>query len=95
MAETTGVLMYGNAWCPYCSAARALLRARQAPVTEIDVETEPRRRAEMIERSGRTSVPQIFIGPTHIGGYDDLVAAQHSGRLDALLAPAPPDPERP
>ncbi len=80
--------MYANAWCPYCSAARALLRARQAVITEIDVEAEPRRRAEMIERSGRTTVPQIFIGATHIGGYDDLVTVERSGRLDALLAAA-------
>lgn len=78
--------MYANGWCPYCSAARALLRAKGASVTEIDIEAEPARRAEMIERSGRRTVPQIFVGSRHVGGYDDLAALNRAGGLDPLLA---------
>jgi glutaredoxin 3 len=78
--------MYANGWCPYCSAARALLKAKGASVTEIDIEAEPARRAEMIERSGRRTVPQIFVGSRHVGGYDDLAALDRAGGLDPLLA---------
>jgi glutaredoxin 3 len=78
--------MYANGWCPYCSAARALLRSKGASVTEIDIEAEPARRAEMIERSGRRTVPQIFVGSRHVGGYDDLAALDRAGGLDPLLA---------
>jgi glutaredoxin 3 len=78
--------MYANGWCPYCSAARALLRAKGANVTEIDIEAEPARRTEMIERSGRRTVPQIFVGSRHVGGYDDLAALDRAGGLDPLLA---------
>ena len=79
--------MYANGWCPYCSAARALLAEKQVAFTEIDIEAEPARRAEMIARSGRRTVPQIFIGDRHVGGYDDLAALDRSGRLDPLLEP--------
>jgi glutaredoxin 3 len=79
------VEMYANSWCPYCSAARALLASKQVRVVEINVEEFPERRAEMIARSGRRTVPQIFIGATHVGGYDDLAALEHEGRLDPLL----------
>lgn len=79
------VEMYANAWCPYCAAARALLAAKQVPVIEINVEELPERRAEMIARSGRQTVPQIFIGSTHVGGYDDLAALERRGQLDPLL----------
>jgi glutaredoxin 3 len=79
------VEMYANSWCPYCSAARALLGAKQVPIIEINVEEFPERRAEMIARSGRRTVPQIFIGSTHVGGYDDLAALERAGQLDPLL----------
>jgi glutaredoxin 3 len=79
------VEMYANSWCPYCSAARALLGAKQVRITEINVDEFPERRAEMIARSGRRTVPQIFIGATHVGGYDDLAALEREGRLDPLL----------
>ena len=79
------VEMYGNAWCPYCAAARALLGIKQVRVTEINIEQFPERRAEMIARSGRQTVPQIFIGSTHVGGYDDLAAMERAGKLDPLL----------
>lgn len=79
------VEMYANSWCPYCSAARALLAGKQVNVLEIDVDEFPERRAEMIARSGRQTVPQIFIGTTHVGGYDDLAALDGAGQLDPLL----------
>jgi glutaredoxin 3 len=79
------VEMYANSWCPYCSAARALLGAKQVQILEINVEEFPERRAEMIARSGRRTVPQIFIGATHVGGYDDLAALERAGQLDPLL----------
>jgi glutaredoxin 3 len=78
--------MYANGWCPYCSAARGLLTAKGARVTEIDIEAEPGRRAEMVTRSGRRTVPQIFVGDHHVGGYDDLAALDRAGGLDPLLA---------
>jgi glutaredoxin 3 len=79
------VEMYTNAWCPYCAAARSLLGGKRVPFTEINIEHFPERRAEMIGRSGRPTVPQIFIGSTHVGGYDDLAAMERAGKLDPLL----------
>lgn len=80
------VTMYATAWCPYCAKARALLSAKHADVTEIDIESATGLREQMIERSGRKTVPQIFIGNTHVGGCDDLHALDQSGGLDPLLA---------
>lgn len=79
------VTIYTTPVCPYCTAAKALLRNRQAAFTEIDVSGQQDLREEMIRRSGRRTVPQIFIGETHVGGYDDLAALNEAGRLDALL----------
>ncbi len=82
----TEVVMYSTSWCPYCTRARLLLKEKGVPFTEIDIEREPGRRAEMIERAGgRTSVPQIFAGDRHLGGCDDIHALEAQGRLDALL----------
>jgi len=81
------VVMYATGWCPYCARARALLQAKQVPFQEIDVD-DPERRAEMRTRSGRNSVPQIFIGGKHVGGNDDLQALEAAGELDALLGRA-------
>jgi glutaredoxin 3 len=80
------VTMYLTQWCPYCQRARALLNAKAASVDEIDIEAEPARRNEMVARSGRHTVPQIFIGARHVGGSDDLHALNAVGGLDALLA---------
>jgi glutaredoxin 3 len=80
------VTMYATGWCPYCARARALLERKGVRWQEIDVEAEPGRRAEMIEKSGRRSVPQIFIGERHVGGSDDLHELERNGQLDALLA---------
>ncbi len=84
MAEIT---IYTTRWCPYCLRAKALLKKKGAPFEEIDVGRDPARKTEMIARSGgRRTVPQIFIGERHVGGSDDLVALDVSGKLDALLA---------
>ena len=79
------ILMYTKSWCPYCDRAKALLREKGQSWTEIDIEAEDARRVEMIERSGRSTVPQIFIGDRHVGGFDDLAELERRGELDALL----------
>jgi glutaredoxin 3 len=83
---TAPVLMFATAWCPYCARARALLADKGAVLQEIDVDAEPAQRTEMIRRSGRRTVPQIFIGERYIGGCDDLLALDAAGGLDGLLA---------
>ncbi len=81
------ILVYRTAWCPYCDKAHALLEAKGVQFEEIDVGEHPEQREEMIRRSGRRTVPQIFIGERHIGGCDDLHALDAAGGLDPLLAP--------
>ena len=85
MAAPT-IEMYTNSWCPYCQFARTLLHGKGAAFVEINLEEQPERRAEMIKRSGRHTVPQIFIGDRHIGGSDDLADLDAEGGLDPLLA---------
>jgi glutaredoxin 3 len=85
MAGAPPVLMYCTSWCGYCARAGRLLTARGVSFEAIDIEADPPRRAEMRRRSGRSSVPQIFIGAVHVGGYDDLKALDEAGRLEALL----------
>jgi glutaredoxin 3 len=80
------VVMYTTSWCPYCARARALFTAKGVPFTEIDVEQVPGARAEMQQRSGRRTVPQVFIGGQHVGGYDDTRDLDERGGLDPLLA---------
>jgi glutaredoxin 3 len=79
------IQIYTTQWCPYCRMAKTLLKEKGQSFEEVDVEAEPERRAEMVERSRRTSVPQIWIGERHVGGYDDLAALERAGELDALL----------
>ncbi|HEX4297865.1 MAG TPA: glutaredoxin 3 [Devosia sp.] len=80
------VQIYTTNWCPYCTAAKALLSDKGVPYEEIDV-TDQAGREAMIERAhGRRTVPQIFIGDTHVGGYDDMAALERRGKLDPLLA---------
>lgn len=79
------VTIYTTPTCGYCAAAKALLRAKGAAFTEVDA-TDPAKRAEAIQRSGRRTVPQIWVGATHVGGYDDLAALDRAGKLDPLLA---------
>jgi glutaredoxin 3 len=79
--------MYSTAVCPYCQRAEALLKARGvAQIEKIRVDLDPGRLAEMIERTGRRTVPQIFVGETHVGGFDDLSSLDRQGRLAPLLA---------
>lgn len=85
------VVIYTRGWCGYCSAAKALLAKKGVSFDEIDIEAVPGARAEMLDRAtGRTSVPQIFIGETHVGGFDDLSALERRGQLDALLKESQP-----
>jgi glutaredoxin 3 len=78
--------IYTTPYCPYCVAAKELLRRKGADFTEIDVARDHELRARMVERAGgRMTVPQIFIGPTHVGGCDDLYALDEAGGLDPLL----------
>ncbi len=83
----TQVLMYSTGVCPYCQRAEALLKARGVSAIEkVRVDLEPARRDEMVERTGRRTVPQIFIGETHVGGFDDLSALDREGKLTPLLS---------
>jgi glutaredoxin 3 len=79
------VVMYTTGWCPYCERARQLLNSKQVSFEEINIESQPEKRAEMQTRSGRRTVPQIFIGAQHVGGCDDLHALESAGKLDGLL----------
>lgn len=80
------IVIYTRQFCGYCSRAKALFDDKGVAYEEKDASFEPSLRAEMIERSGRSTFPQIFIGEKHIGGCDDLVALDREGRLDPLLA---------
>ena len=80
------IVVYTSPFCPYCFMAKRLLKDKGVEFEEIDVMMHPKRKREMIERAaGRTSVPQIFIGDTHVGGCDDLMALDSAGKLDPLL----------
>ncbi|MCG6886812.1 MAG: glutaredoxin 3 [Proteobacteria bacterium] len=79
------VVIYCTRFCPYCVRARMLLDSKQIDYTEIPIDQQPERRAEMEQRSQRTSVPQIFIGDYHVGGCDDLFALEAAGELEAKL----------
>ncbi len=81
------VLMYCTEICPYCVRAERLLRAKGvAEIEKIRVDLQPELRVAMVEKTGRRTVPQIYIGTYHVGGYDDLAALEHSGELAKLLA---------
>lgn len=83
MSEVT---IYGTSTCNWCYAARLLLKKKGVEFADKLVGNDPALRAEMEQRSGRTSVPQIFIGDRHVGGYDDLQRLDNSGELDTILA---------
>jgi glutaredoxin 3 len=80
------VEIYTTQTCPYCIAAKGLLKKKGVAYKEIDVGADPALRQAMTERTGRRSVPQIFIGGSHVGGCDDLHALDHAGKLDPMLA---------
>jgi glutaredoxin 3 len=78
--------IYATRYCPYCRAAKRLLSQKGVEFTEIDVSGDAKGRSDMVARAnGRMTVPQIFIGATHVGGYDDLYALDQAGKLDPLL----------
>lgn len=80
------VMMYSTAVCPYCVRAERFLNAKGvADIMKVRVDLEPARRVEMMNRTGRRTVPQIYIGDTHVGGFEDLVALDRAGGLDPLL----------
>ena len=80
------VEIYTSPLCGFCHAAKRLLTSKDVPFSEIDISREPNRRAEMLQRAhGSHTVPQIFIGTTHVGGCDDLYALERAGKLDSLL----------
>ncbi len=79
------IIIYTTMLCPYCRSAKRLLRAKGAEFHEIDVNRQRGKRTEMMKKSGRSSVPQIWIGDEHVGGCDDLYALEETGKLDQLL----------
>lgn len=80
------VRMYTTAVCPFCQMAERLLQSKGAEIDKIRIDLDPVQRSEMMEKTGRRTVPQIYVGDTHVGGYDDLAALDRAGRLDPLLA---------
>jgi glutaredoxin 3 len=87
-SATPEIVVYSSPFCGYCSAAKRLLDKKGVRYTEIDVIADPDQRKVMMERSGRRTVPQIFVGERHIGGFDDMKALDDAGGLDPLLAAA-------
>jgi glutaredoxin 3 len=85
---TVKVEIYTSAMCAYCVAAKNLLKQKGLDYSEIRIDTDPSRRDEMLKRTQRRTVPQIFIAGEHVGGFDDLVAAERSGKLAQLIGAA-------
>ncbi len=83
------VTIYTTRICPYCIRAKQLLESKGIDFTEIGVDTQPQLRLEMMQKSGRRTVPQIWVGDTHVGGFDDLWMMDRSGKLDRLLEAEP------
>ena len=89
MDNTPDIVVYSTGWCPYCVRARALLERKGLPFREIKVDENPAEREAMLARSGgRRTVPQIFVGDHHVGGFDELYALDKAGKLDALTGRA-------
>ena len=80
------VKMYATGTCPYCIRAKQILQAKGVQIDEIRVDLDPAEREKMMALTRRTSVPQIFIGDFHVGGYDDMMALHRAGKLEPLLA---------
>ena len=80
--------MYSTRFCPYCIRARMLLDSKRVEYTDISVDSKPDLRREMMQRSGRRTVPQIWVGEQHVGGFDDLARLEQQGSLDQLLQQA-------
>jgi len=88
LSDTSRILIYTTAVCPYCVAAKNFLKSKGQSWTEVRVDTDPAEREKMIALTKRTSVPQIFVGDTHVGGYDDMIALHRAGGLEPLLESA-------
>ena len=84
-SATVEVTMYCTDWCPYCVRAEKLLASKGTTINKINLDDQPDRRAEMVERTGRRTVPQIYIGDRYVGGHDDVVSLLKKGDLEALL----------
>ncbi|WFC43153.1 glutaredoxin 3 [Pseudoxanthomonas sp. SE1] len=85
-ATAPEITLYSTAICPYCVAAKNFLKSKGQTWTEVRIDLDADAREKMIAKARRTSVPQIFIGETHVGGYDDMIAMHRAGKLEALLA---------
>jgi len=86
MSNQPAIVMYSTGWCPYCDRARSLFARKGVSIEEIKIDEDPVQRDLMLQRSGgRRTVPQIFIGERHVGGFDDLAALERAGELDKLL----------
>ena len=85
-ADGPEIVIYTTAICPYCVAAKNFLKSKGQRWTEVRIDLEPAEREKMVARARRTSVPQIFIGDVHVGGYDDMMALHRAGKLEPLLA---------
>jgi len=89
VTDSPEIVLYSTAWCPYCLRARSLLERKELPFREVKVDRDPAERDAMLTRTGgRRTVPQIFVGDHHVGGYDELYALERSGRLDELTGRA-------
>jgi len=82
------ITLYSTAICPYCVAAKNFLKSKGLSWTEVRIDTAPGEREKMVERTRRTSVPQIFVGDHHVGGYDDMMALHRAGKFEPLLVAA-------
>lgn len=85
-SSTPEITLYTSAVCGYCVAAKNFLKSKGLQWREVRIDTDPAEREKMMALARRTSVPQIFVGETHVGGYDDLMALHRAGKLDALLS---------
>ncbi|GAB3103346.1 glutaredoxin 3 [Lysobacter terrae] len=88
LSDTPRILIYTTAVCPYCVAAKNFLKSKGLTWSEVRVDTDPVEREKMVAITRRTSVPQIFVGETHVGGYDDMMALHRAGGFEPLLAGA-------
>ena len=82
------ITMYTTAICPYCVAAKNFLKSKGQTWNEVRIDLDPAEREKMISKARRTSVPQIFVGETHVGGYDDMIALHRAGKFEPLLTGA-------
>ena len=85
-ANTPVITLYSSAICPYCVMAKNFLKSKGRDWTEVRIDLDPAEREKMIARAKRTSVPQIFVGDVHVGGYDDMMALHRAGKFEPLLA---------